>query len=91
MQIVATDEVAIGELGGERQKFLPELGIAAINDRRSQPFDDDRISLEQQLECLSEFPAVDVEIVDKRCLDHIALLPGRQVLIDRTTNNKRQS
>ncbi len=77
MQVVPSDEPPISNPPGQMKKFLPECLIRNIGYWRCEPFDDDCIPLEQQLEGLSEFPPIDVKVAFLRKLYDIPPLPGR--------------
>jgi hypothetical protein len=77
---MAHNEIAVGDRTGEREERAAERLVAAIDERRCQPLDDDRVALHQELQRLGQVPPVDVEIVRKRQLDHVAPRPRRQIM-----------
>ncbi|MTK39855.1 hypothetical protein GL306_10125 [Nocardia seriolae] len=83
MQVVPGHPVTVGDFVGQRPKFVPELRLTAIDDRRHQPFDQYRVAVDQQPQRLQQIPAVDIQQPDQRRLDDIAPGPRGEVVVER--------
>ncbi len=79
VQIVPRDAIAIGHFRRHLAQSGAKRLVAAVDDRRHQPFDEHRVARHQQAQRLRQIPAVHVEQADQRRFDHIAGAPRGQI------------